>query len=114
MDCSCHLHYQPESLQSHHAACVCAPFAWSSQGGLRGALSRGPMLLGPSRKGFLGRITGQSGRNAAAAAARDAATVAACTVGVAGGADIVRVHNVRACADGVRVADAVYRGWGPR
>lgn len=63
-----------------------------------------PMLMGPSRKGFLGRLTGR-----ALAADRDAATVAAAVVCVEGGADVVRAHNVAAVRDGLRVADAVYR-----
>ena len=62
------------------------------------------MLVGPSRKGFLGHLTGR-----AVAAERDAATVAACVACVAGGADIVRVHNVRDVTDGVKIADALYR-----
>ena len=64
------------------------------------------MLVGPSRKGFLGRITGRT-----TPAERDAATVAACVACVAGGglADVVRVHNVRDVVDGIRIADAIYR-----
>ena len=73
---------------------------------LQGAFSHGPVLVGPSRKGFLGKLTGQ-----VEPAKRDAATVAAAALCVAGGglADIVRVHNVRDVADGLRVADAVCR-----
>ncbi len=41
--------------------------------------------------------------------ARDAATVAAATACVAGGADIIRAHNVDAVRDGVRIADAIWR-----
>lgn len=68
-----------------------------------GALRRAPMLVGPSRKGFLGRITGK------AAGERDWATAAAVTACVAGGAEVVRVHNVAAMRDAVLVADAIYR-----
>lgn len=81
-------------------------------GNLRASLhppfATGPMLVGPSRKGFLGAITGR-----ALACERDAATVAAAVVCVANGglADLVRVHNVRDVRDGLRVADAVYRAW---
>ena len=90
-----------------------------------GALRRAPMLLGPSRKGFLGRITGARRARAAAhtaaltharllgagkeAADRDWATAAAVTACVAGGAEVVRVHNVAAMRDVVAVADALYR-----
>jgi dihydropteroate synthase len=55
-----------------------------------------PVLVGPSRKSFLGRLTGDS------PADRDAATHAACAIAVYEGADAVRVHDVagasRACA----------------
>jgi 2-amino-4-hydroxy-6-hydroxymethyldihydropteridine diphosphokinase / dihydropteroate synthase len=75
--------------------------------GLQGGFGApGPLLVGPSRKGFLGALTGRT-----RAAERDAATVAAAVAAVAAGADIVRVHNVRDVRDGVRVADALYRGW---
>jgi dihydropteroate synthase len=76
---------------------------------LQGAFRHAPLLVGPSRKGFLGKLTGRT-----IAAERDAATVAACTVCVASGAaDVVRVHAVKEVADGMKVADAVWRGWRP-
>lgn len=73
---------------------------------LHGPFQQGPLLVGPSRKGFLGRLTGRE-----QAAERDAATVACAVACVAGGglADIVRVHNVRDTRDGLIVADALYR-----
>lgn len=73
-------------------------------GGLQGPFAAGPMLVGPSRKGFLGRLTGRKRPDE-----RDAATVAASVACVVGGADIVRAHNVAAVWDGLRVADAVFR-----
>ena len=54
-----------------------------------------PLLVGPSRKGFLGALTGDPVER------RDAATVAACAVAVFAGADAIRVHDV---AGGVRAA----------
>ncbi|MCL4683513.1 dihydropteroate synthase [Myxococcota bacterium] len=54
-----------------------------------------PLLVGPSRKSFLGRLTGDP------ADARDTATVAACAVAVFAGAHALRVHDV---AGGVRAA----------
>jgi dihydropteroate synthase len=54
-----------------------------------------PLLVGPSRKGFLGALTGDPVEQ------RDAATVAACAVAVFAGADAIRVHDV---AGGVRAA----------
>ena len=72
-----------------------------------GGLARAPILVGASRKGFLGAATGK-----AAASARDPATAAACVAGVLAGADVVRVHDVDAVVDAVRVADAVARHGG--
>lgn len=76
--------------------------------GLRAALppplARLPLLLGPSRKGFLGALTGRQ-----AAAERDWATAAAAALCVAGGANIIRAHNVEAVRDACRVADAARR-----
>ncbi len=46
------------------------------------------ILVGPSRKAFLGELTGDG------AADRDTATVAACTIAFYEGADAVRVHDV--------------------
>ncbi len=54
-----------------------------------------PVLVGPSRKSFLGRLTGDP------VDARDTATVAACAIAVFAGAHALRVHDV---AGGVRAA----------
>jgi dihydroneopterin aldolase/2-amino-4-hydroxy-6-hydroxymethyldihydropteridine diphosphokinase/dihydropteroate synthase/2-amino-4-hydroxy-6-hydroxymethyldihydropteridine diphosphokinase/dihydropteroate synthase len=67
-------------------------------------LSSFPILYGPSRKGFLGSVTGRS-----IAEERDFATAAAVTAAVSIGADIVRVHAIRGTVDVVRVADAIYK-----
>lgn len=69
-----------------------------------GALVNAPMLIGASRKRFLGEIAGR-----AEASERDAASVAALVAAVHGGADIVRVHNVPLSSDASRVADALWR-----
>ncbi len=70
-----------------------------------GALARAPQLAGASRKGFLGDVI----RRESAPRERDAASAAAAVAAVAGGADVVRVHDVRTTVDAVRVADAVWR-----
>lgn len=67
-----------------------------------------PVLLGTSRKGFIGRVLG--GLPAADRVEGTAATVA---LGIAAGADVVRVHDVRAMARVARMSDAVTRGWHP-
>jgi dihydropteroate synthase len=61
-----------------------------------------PLLVGPSRKSFLAE-----GQTPLPPAERDWGTAAAVTVAVMGGAHIVRVHNVAAMAQVVRVADAL-------
>jgi len=66
-----------------------------------GRLGR-PLLVGPSRKSFL-----LDGLALVPPSGRDWGTAAAVTVAVMGGAHIVRVHNVAAMVQVVRVADAL-------
>ncbi|KAF2237081.1 Dihydropteroate synthase [Viridothelium virens] len=68
-------------------------------------LSGLPWVLGPSRKGFVGKALGV-GREPGEREWGSAAAVAAC---VQGGADVVRVHEVGAMRDVVRVSDAIWR-----
>jgi len=71
-----------------------------------------PILVGPSRKSFLGRITGDPVEQ------RDLATAAACAVAAFLGADAVRVHDAagaaRAVAVGRALREAVRRPEAPR
>jgi dihydropteroate synthase len=60
-----------------------------------------PVLVGPSRKSFLGRLTGDPVES------RDIASHAACAVGVFAGADAVRVHDVAGAVRAVAVARAL-------
>ncbi len=60
-----------------------------------------PVLIGLSRKSFLGAVTG------APVEGRLAATIAADTLAILGGADIVRVHDVPEAVDTVRLIQAV-------
>jgi dihydropteroate synthase len=64
-----------------------------------------PMVVGPSRKRFIGEVLGVEPDD------RLEGTAAAVTLAIAGGADVVRVHDVRAMARVARMADAVVRGW---
>lgn len=68
------------------------------------AASHAPMLIGPSRKRFLGEICSRPH-----AEERDPATIAAVTAGILGGANIIRVHNVGDCLDAAKVCDALLR-----
>jgi len=59
-----------------------------------------PILIGPSRKGFIGRTLGGAPENE-----RTYGTAAAVTACILQGAHIVRVHDVREMAQVARVAD---------
>lgn len=62
-----------------------------------------PILVGMSRKGMLGQMTGR------AVVDRTAAGLAAATLAIWNGASIVRTHDVAATVDAVKVADSVRR-----
>lgn len=67
-----------------------------------------PLVLGTSRKSFLGRITGRD------VTERVPATVATCVMALERGARVFRVHDVAAAADGLAVAAATLAaGWPP-
>jgi dihydropteroate synthase len=65
-----------------------------------------PILLGTSRKAFIGHILEQD------ASARDIGTMATVAVGVMNGAHMVRVHNVQMAVETVKVIDAIRGGSG--
>ena len=60
-----------------------------------------PVLVGPSRKRFLGSVTGR------AVGDRDTATAACCALCFERGARIFRVHDPAATRDAVAVAQAI-------
>lgn len=60
-----------------------------------------PILLGTSRKSFIGKITGADIED------RIAGTAATLSIGIMKGADIVRVHDVKEGVQAVRMADAI-------
>ena len=67
-----------------------------------------PLLVGVSRKSFLGRtLAPLFGGKDAPPEARETATVAALVTAILNGASIVRVHAVRAAQEAARIADAV-------
>ncbi|HET6635318.1 MAG TPA: dihydropteroate synthase [Streptomyces sp.] len=66
-----------------------------------------PMLVAASRKRFLGRVLAGGEGAPPPARERDAATAAVSALAAREGAWAVRVHEVRASADAVRVARAV-------
>lgn len=63
-----------------------------------------PLLVGPSRKRFIGHVLGHSDPEQ-----RLWGTAAACCRAIAAGADILRVHDVGPMVDIARMADALWR-----
>ena len=62
-----------------------------------------PILVGVSRKSFIGELTGQPVEN------RLAGSISAAVLGAMRGADMLRVHDVAATRDALAVADGVFR-----
>jgi dihydropteroate synthase len=69
---------------------------------IRADFSDFPMLVGTSRKSFIGKIL-----NAAPADQRLHGTMSSVAIAVFNGAQIVRIHDVRAAVDTARVAEAI-------
>jgi dihydropteroate synthase len=67
---------------------------------LRSFRELGPVLVGTSRKSFIGKITGRE------VGSRLFGTAATVALSIAAGADIVRVHDVEEMIDVVAIADA--------
>jgi dihydropteroate synthase len=72
-----------------------------------------PVLIGASRKSFLGKLLPGADGAPRPAAGRDEATVAVSALAAAAGAWCVRVHAVAANADAVRVAARWHEAYGP-
>ncbi len=66
-----------------------------------------PLLLGVSRKSTIGRVLGLPADD------RVEGTAAAVVMSIAGGADIVRVHDVKQMVRVARMTDAIVRDWRP-
>ena len=66
-----------------------------------------PLLLGVSRKSTIGRVLGLPAED------RVEGTAAAVAMSIAGGADIVRVHDVKPMVRVARMTDAIVRDWRP-
>ena len=64
-----------------------------------------PLLIGTSRKSFIGQVLNLPVDE------RLEGTAATVALSIANGADIIRVHDVRAIVRVARMADAVVRGW---
>ena len=67
-----------------------------------------PVLVGPSRKSHIGLVLGGLPPDQ-----RLEGTAAAVSLCIAGGADVVRVHDVKEMVRVARVSDAIIRGWRP-
>ena len=66
-----------------------------------------PLLIGTSRKSFIGRILADDSGTPAPAAERLYGTLATVAIAVFKGAHIVRVHDVKPTLDAIRVADLI-------
>ena len=66
-----------------------------------------PILIGTSRKSFIGRILSDEGGNPAAPDQRSQGTMASVAAAILKGANIVRVHDVKETVELVRVLDAI-------
>jgi dihydropteroate synthase len=74
----------------------------------RFTLGHRPLLLGVSRKGFIGQVTG-----AAPASARGPGSLACACWGVSAGVNIVRVHDVASTKQALRMMEAILAHTGP-
>jgi dihydropteroate synthase len=63
-----------------------------------------PILIGPSRKSFIGKITGAEPDK------RIFGTIASVAIAIKNGADIIRVHDAKEIKQAVLVSDAITRG----
>jgi dihydropteroate synthase len=68
-----------------------------------------PLLIGTSRKSFIGRILADESGTPAPAEDRLHGTIATITAAILRGAHIVRVHDVKAAIETIRVAQALQR-----
>jgi dihydropteroate synthase len=66
-----------------------------------------PMLVGASRKAFIGRILDAEPPN------RLEGSLATAVVSVLGGANIIRAHDVSETAKAIKIADAIRFGYSP-
>jgi dihydropteroate synthase len=80
---------------------------WSLLAALPRLAALGPLLVGASRKAFLGALLADASGAPRPARERDAASAALTVLAAQAGAWAVRVHEVRASADAVRVVAQV-------
>lgn len=66
-----------------------------------------PLLIGTSRKSTIGKLIEREPHE------RLWGTAASCALAIAGGADILRVHDMKEMMDVVKVSDAIVRNWRP-
>ncbi len=86
-----------------------AGHSWALLAALPRLARLGPLLVGASRKGFLGALLAGPSGVPRPPAQRDAASAAVTVLAAQAGAWAVRVHDAAASADAVRVVEAVAR-----
>lgn len=62
-----------------------------------------PLLMGPSRKSFIGEILGEKQED------RMEGTLAACVLSIARGVQIIRVHDVKEAVRAAKISDAILK-----
>ena len=62
-----------------------------------------PILVGPSRKSFIGKVLGLSADD------RVLGTAASCALAAAGGAHMIRVHDVALMRQAIKISDAIIK-----
>ncbi len=88
---------------------------WALLAGLDRLIGLGlPVLVGASRKSFLGRLLPDAAGRPRPAEGRDAATLATTVLAAEAGAWGVRVHDAAASVDALRTVDAVRAARGAR
>ena len=90
-----------QAEQQRIAACL------SSLDELIAAFPDYPLLIGTSRKSFIGRILADESGTPAPASERLHGTMATVTAAVLKGAHIVRVHDVKAAVETIRVSESI-------
>jgi dihydropteroate synthase len=66
-----------------------------------------PLLVGPSRKSFIGRLLARDTGTPVPSSERLHGTMAVVAIAVLEGAHIVRVHDVKAAVETIRVSESI-------
>ena len=97
----------PKMVEDHAAGILPGSHVYATNASCNASLIHMPLLLGVSRKRFLGQLIQEKTSDPAH---RMQATMAACVAAMSTGCvDIIRVHDVAQALDAVRISDAIWR-----